>query len=1085
MKKFLRGPLWLIGFLLFHLQGVAQSNVITGTVVAASDNSPLPGVTVALKGETKGTVTDAVGKFSITAEASDVLVFSFIGMETQEVQVGNSSVMNISMNQSLQNLQEVVVVGYGTQKKANLTGAVSTVAPEVLESRPITDVGRGLQGTVPGLTITTASGQIGQNPRIRLRGMTGTLSNSGGAQPLILVDNVEVASLQMINPEDIETISVLKDAASASIYGARAAWGVILITTKRGKTGAPTVSYSNNFSWSTPTNTPKVASAAEGAEAAFAAYRRRLPSLNVFGVVGMSIDETAIQKMREWDATYGGQDLGPEMVLGRDFEIRDGRLFFYRSWDPRELFMREWTPQQKHDLSVSGGTDKTTYYLGLGYLGQEGVLKANPDVFNRMNVNLSVSTEVNDWLITRGKVLYANSLFTRPFYFSSETYDPWYYVSRWPAVYPYGTYEGHPFRNSISEVEQAKMNKETEANTRLSLGLTLKPVKGLTIDADYTYDNINQHDHRTGGILSAYNFWATGPALKYEPYSSATYNHVQYNSAWSNRNTGKAFATYNIEAGDHAFKVIAGGDVEKFEYWFQSSQKRNLMDPDIGEISLATGDQFVSGDRHKWTTLGFFGRLNYAYKDKILLEVNGRRDGASRLSPTKKWAFFSSMSAGYVITEEPFMKFADPLLSFLKIRGSWGAIGNQNARLEDIYRVMPTSNSNWLIGGVNQPTASTPGAFPYALTWETVSTLDLGLDARFFHDRFGIVFDWYDRTTSDMHSPGVTLPSSFGTGAPKRNYGEMQTRGWELELDYRHSFSNGLNINVTGMLADFQEKVTKYANTTKSINYDAIGRVTAHYEGKVLGDIWGYETDRFFNEDDFVDDGTGNLVLKDGIPSQALFETNGWFFYGPGDIKYRDLNGDGVIDYGTRTADDHGDLRVIGNSTPRYQYGLRVGADWKGIDLNFFFQGVGKRDFWANGPVFIPGYRPGEGWYDYQMDYWTPENRNAYYPRPTDQQQSSNAMNFLPQTKYLLDLSYLRMKNISLGYTLPVKLTTRAGIERVRIYFSGENLFELENIAVPIDPEIDYTDAGYNDTNTFGRVYPYRRSLSFGLQLNL
>lgn len=1085
MKKVLRSFLWIIGFLLFHFQGMAQSNAITGTVVAASDNTPLPGVTVALKGQAKGTVTDADGKFTIAAQPSDVLVFSFIGMETQEVTVGSSTTLDISMTESLQNLDEVVVVGYGTQKKANLTGAVTTVETKVLESRPITDVGRGLQGTVPGLTITTPSGQIGQNPKIRLRGATGTLSNSGGAQPLILVDNVEVASLQMINPEDIESISVLKDAASASIYGARAAWGVILITTKRGKAGAPTISYSNNFSWSTPTTTPKVAGAAEGAEAAFAAYNRRLPSLNVFGVVGMSIDQTAIQKMREWDATYGGQDLGPEMVIGRDFEIRDGRLFFYRSWDPRELFMREWTPQQKHDLSVSGGTDKTTYYLGVGYLAQTGVLKVNPDEFNRMNLNLSVSTEVNDWLTTRGKVLYANSLFTRPFYFSSETYDPWYYVTRWPATYPYGTYEGHPFRNSISEVEQAKMNRETEANTRLSLGATLKPIKGLTIDLDYTYDNINYHDHQTGGVLSAYNFWATGPALKYEPYSSATYNRVQYNSQWSHRNTGKAFATYVKELGSHSLKLIAGGDVEKYEMWYHSSQKRNLMDPDIGEIALATGDQFVGGNRDEWTTLGFFGRINYAYKNKFLLELNGRRDGASRLSPSEKWAFFSSASAGYVLTEESFMQFADDYLSFLKLRASYGAIGNQNARVQDIYRVMPTSNSNWVIGGINQPTAATPGAFPYALTWETVSTLDFGADARFFQDKLGVTFDWYNRTTSDMHSPGVTLPSSYGTGAPKRNYGEMETRGWELAIDYRHSFNNGLNINLTGMLSDFQERVTKYANTTKSLNYDLIGRVTAHYEGKVLGDIWGYETDRFFTADDFVDDGTGKLVLKDGIPSQEIFETNAWFFYGPGDIKYKDINGDGVIDYGARTAEDHGDMKVIGNSTPRYQYGLRVGADWKGFDLNFFFQGVGKRDFWANGPVFIPGYRPGEGWYEHQMDYWTPENTDAYYPRPTDQLQSSNAMNFLPQTKYLLDMSYLRMKNISLGYTLPSTLINRIGVERLRIYVSGENLFEVDNIAVPIDPEIDFTEPGYKDTNTFGRVYPYSRSYSFGLQLNL
>lgn len=1080
MKQLLLRCFFLvIGLFLFHFQGHAQSSPVSGTVVSETDETPLPGVSVFVKDQrSKGTVTDLDGKFTLRAAPSDVLVFSFVGMKTQERKVGNSTNLSISLEDDAQSLEEVVVVGYGSQKKSNLTGAVSTLDTEVLQARPITDVGRGLQGTTPGLTISAPSGQIGENPSIKLRGATGTLGTGGGAEPLILVDNVEVPNLQMINPDDIESVSVLKDAASTSIYGSRAAWGVILITTKRGKKGTkPTVSYSNNFSWATPTKTPKVAPAADGAEMAFKAYERSNPSLDVFGVVGMYVDQEAIGKMRDWEEQYGGQDLGPEMVLGRDFEIRDGRLFFYRSWDPRELFMEEWAPQQKHDISVSGGSEKSSYYLGMGYLGQQGVLKVNPDEFNRYNLNLSVNTSVTDWLDTRAKVLYSNTLTTSPFYFSSATYDPWYYMTRWPAVYPYGTYEGHPFRNSVSEVEQAKMNEKTNSMARLSLGGTLKPFEGLTVDLDYTYDSNNNHEQQTGGVLHAYNFWATGADLTYAPYSSPAYNRVQYNSSWSTRNTGKAFATYVKDIGDHSFKVIGGGDMEVYEYWYQMSQKRDLMDPDMGEIDLATGDQFVDGARDKWATLGAFGRLNYSYRDKFLVELNGRYDGSSRLSSAKKWGFFPSMSAGYVISEESFMDFARPMLSFLKFRGSWGAIGNQNASLGNIYRIMNPTNSNWLIGGQNMVTAGTPGALPSALTWETVTTLDLGVDSRFFQNKMGVSFDWYRRTVSDMHSAGATLPSTFGTAAPKRNYGEMETTGWELELDYAHTFSSGLHFKVTGMLSDFQERITKYSNTTMGIN--------SFYEGKVLGEIWGYETDRFFTQDDFIQDADGNFVIKDHIPSQELYETNGWFFYGPGDVKYKDLNGDGAIDYGSMTVDDHGDMKVIGNSTPRYQYGMRLDADWKGFDLNLFFQGVGKRDFWADGPVFIPGYRPGEGWYEHQLDYWTPENQNAYYPRPNNQAQSNNAMNFLPQTKYLLDLSYLRMKNITFGYTLPQNLSRKAHLERVRVYFSGENLFEFDNAAVPIDPEVNYTAAGSRSGATFGRVYPFRRTLSFGVQVNL
>ena len=1080
MRKILLCCLWMC-FLLLQHQVSAQTVSVTGTVSSADDGATLPGASILVKGTTQGVSTDMEGRYHINVERGSVLVFSFIGMVSQERVVGDENTINIILQADATSLDEVVVVGYGTQRRSDLTGAVSTVNTEVLESRPITDVARGLQGTTPGLTITTPTGQIGQNPNIRLRGMTGTLSNSGGAQPLILVDNVETPSLQMINPEDIESISVLKDAASASIYGARGAWGVILITTKTGKKGeAPKIDYSNNFSWATPTRTPVIAPAAEGAEMAFGALQRTNPSTNVFGVVGMYIDQTSIQKMREWEASYGGQDLGNEMVMGRDFEIRDGRLFFYRPWDAGEMFMKEWTPQQKHDLAVSGGTEKTNYRLGLGYLGQDGVLKVNPDQFNRYSLNLNVSTEVTDWMEARGKVIYSKTNFTRPFYFSSETYDPWYYLYRWPIVYPYGTYEGYPFRSAITEVEQAKMNNQNTSLARINLGTTLTPVEGLRIDADYTFDSNNYHEHQTGGVLSAYNFWSTGANLIYEPYSSAAYNRVQYNSSWSNRNVGKLFATYEKDINNHALKFIAGGDIESYEYWFHSSQRRELMDPDRGEINLATGDQFVSGSRDQWSTMGVFGRINYAYGSKYFLELNGRYDGASRLSPTSRWAFFPSMSAGYVITEEPFMSSVTDVMSFLKLRASWGAIGNQNAFLGDIYRLMTSTSSGWLVGTENQLTVGTPGALPTSLTWETVTTLDYGFDARFFQDKLGITFDWYKRTTSDMHSAGLVLPSTYGTGATKQNLGELETTGWELAVDYNHSFANGFNLSITGMLSDFQEKITQFADN-RGIN--------ANRPGRVLGDIWGYETDRLFTEDDFVKDANGEFVLddgkyvmKEGVPSQSVFES-GWFFFGPGDVKYKDLNGDGVVDFGANTIDDHGDLKVIGNSTPRYQYGLRLGGDYRGIDFSFFVQGVGKRDFWANGPIFVPGYRPGEAWFAHQLDYWTPENTDAFYPRPTDAGQQVSPTNFRPQTRYLLDLSYMRMKNVTIGYSLPASWIGKLNIDRLRVYFSGENLFEIDNLDLPIDPEVDYTSAGLNDPNTFGRVYPYSRSVSFGLQL--
>lgn len=1074
---------------LFSLQVWAQDRAVSGTVLDA-DNTPLIGVNIIVKGTQRGAVTDFDGNFSLNIPDPNtaVLVFSSLGFVTQEIPVGNKSVFNITMAPDLQSLDEVVVVGFGTQKRQNLTGAVSTVDTKLLQARPIPDVARGLQGTTPGLTITSPSGQIGASPTINLRGTVGSLGSGGGSQPLILVDNVEIPNLNYVNPQDIESISVLKDAASTSIYGARGAWGVILITTKRGKReSTPIVTYSHNTSWSTPTEMPSVAAGAPGAEMALKAYQRSDPNRKNYSVIGYAIDEQSIQRMREWDAKYGGQDLGREMVEGRDFERRDGKLYFFRSWDPMEMFMRKWAPQQKHDLSVSGGGEKTNYYLGLGYVTQAGVLKVNPDKFDRYNLNLSVDTDIRNWWKARASVLHSNKVEETPYTYSSATYDPWYYVTRWPSTYPYGTFDGQPFRSAITEMEQANTNTNTSSLSRVNLGSTFKPLDGLTIDVDYTHDRVESHSHQRGGVVSGYNFWSTGPNLEAGPFTSASFNRVIYGSSWSTRNTAKAFATYEKQFGEHSLKIIGGGDLEEYDYWYHSSERRNLLNPDQPELGLATGDQFVSGSRrntadniYPFKTLGFFGRINYAYKDRYLLEVNGRYDGSSRLSADKKWGFFPSVSAGYVISKEDFMEFADPTLSFLKLRASYGGIGNQNANLGNIYRIMGSSSSNWLVGGDNQVTVGTPGALPVGLTWETVTTLDFGVDARFFNNAFGVSYDWYERTVSDMHSAGVTLPSSFGTGAPRRNFGEMQTKGWELAIDFKHQFSNGLNISAMATLSDYEQRVTKFADATDKLPDPIVGRNSVYYEGMVLGEIWGYETDRLFTEADF--DSNGNYAS--GVANQDIFVTNSWFKFGPGDVKYKDLNGDGVIGYGKNTRDDHGDLKVIGNTTPRYQYGINLAADYKGFDLSIFMQGVGKRDMWANGPVIIPGYRPNEGWYEHQLDYWTPENPNAFFPRPSDAGQQVNPTNFQPQTRYLLDMSYLRMKNITFGYSLPETLLDNIGMHRFRIYFSGENLFEFTNLDIPLDPEIDYTTAGLNDPNSFGRVYPFSRTVSLGVQVS-
>lgn len=1052
---------------------------INGTVVDNSSGNPIEGASVIAGDRTAGVFTNAAGEFTIELDGADYFTVSSVGYAPQRVNVTGASSYIIRLEIRQSDLEQVVVVGYGTQTRANLTGAVSTVdVAATMQSRPITDVARGLQGTTPGLTITSPFGQPGVAAKISLRGLQGSLNATQGAKPLILVDNVEILDLQLVNPEDIESISVLKDAASASIYGTRATWGVILITTKSGRKNTDgKVTYSNNLSWNKPTIVPEPAEPVKGIETVLSALRRTSnnPNITQYGVLGMYFDEIGMEKIRNWVNTYGdGSGLGLEMVEGRDYEIRDGKLFFYRPWNPMKMYMKEYAFQQKHDISVNGGGDKTTYHLGLGYLNQGGVLKVNPDKFERYNLTLNLTTDVKEWMEARGRINLAQSTQTYPFQFSGASLGPWAYLTRWPAVYPYGTIDGKPFRSALTETAQAKMDTEKGTLAKVQVGTTLKPVKGLTLDADYIFSAWNEHIHSIGGGTSGIDFW--GGSLTYrENYQSASYDRVMYTSWWSYMNTFKAFATYTTNIGNHNLKFIAGGDMDYFREWMQRSERRNIMDPNLGEPNLATGDQFVGGSRSHWATLGYFARVNYSYKNKYLLEFNGRYDGSSRFPTSDQYAFFPSASLGYVLSEENYMDFAKDVLSFLKIRASLGTLGNQDVGNNRFLSTMSSTNSGWLIGSVNQLTMSTPTPLSPILTWEKVTTLDFGVDARFFDNKLGIAFDWYRRTISDMITGGVTLPSTFGAASPVRNYGEMQTTGWELTADFRHSFNNGLNINVTGVLSDFQEKITRFANTTKTIG--------TNYEGRVLGEIWGYVTDRYFTADDFTgQQPNGKWIPKAGIPDQTWMEQgSAWFFYGPGDIKYKDLNGDGKIDAGSNTVNDPGDQKIIGNSTPRYQFGVTISADWKGFDLMAYFQGVGKRDYWPNGPVFIPGWRQAEVWYQHQMDYWTEDNPNAYYPRPTNYNEGvGGRKNFYPQTKYLLNMSYVKLKNLALGYTVPASLSSKLKLQKFRVYVATENLVTWSPIQVPVDPEIDYYPG--QDSSGFGRTYPHQKRISVGVQ---
>jgi TonB-linked SusC/RagA family outer membrane protein len=1076
--------------------GYAQSGIKVKGNVTDPAGEPLIGVTVLVKGTSTGIATDIDGNYEISAPGqSSVLTFTYIGFKTKEETVGNRMTVNVQLQEDNKVLQEVVVVGYDTQKKVNLTGSVANInVSHQLEGRPITDVGRGLQGAAAGLTVTTSSGRLGSTPEIRIRGNQATLLDdaNGASKPLIIVDGVEIAELNMVNPDDIENISILKDAASSSIYGSRAAFGVLLITTKSGKSGSRfSASYSNNFSWTTPSVLPKMAKSYESASMALEAWQRQNPGdLEFGGDAGMKWDAEAIERMKEWERNFGGMNLSREMAPGRDFEITDKGLRFYRSWDAFDMYIQDGFAQQ-HNLSVNGSSGKTNYHLGIGYMGDRGILKAKPDHYNRYSATFKTESEVTAWFKVRSQLMFSRTMLESPFTYSSSTYDPLYYIYRWPVIYPYGTYNGRSFRSALAETEQANMNSDTKNYTRITLGGTVTFTKDLSLDADYSFIMDNRLRQLRGGKVTAIDFWG-GNVNNVSTYTASSYDKYDQYNYQTDHHTANVILRYKKDfTENHKLNAFAGWNLEYETYNMLNGEARDLLDPGKHTVSMTSGDQFVYGAQNDWASVGFFGRINYSFKNRYLLELNGRYDGSSNFPPDQPWGFFPSGSLGWILSEESFMHRLNPVLSFAKLRASLGSVGNPKIGADRFRAVLlPVSGSsylsNWIVKDINERSFGLPQAIASGFTWENIVTRNLGLDMRFFNGQLGATMDVYQRINSGMVVSGVQMPSTFGAGAPYLNVGELTTKGWELSMDFNHSFSKDLRLRMNFNLSDALTKITKHPNKTKSLNFDN----APNYEGKIIGEIWGFETERFFTENDFNPDGT----LKAGIPDQSrllnYLSTNGMSRFMPGDVKYKDLDGNGVIDRGEFTADNHGDLRRIGNSTPRYEYSGRIGLDYKGFDLDVFIQGVGSRQIWASGNLVIPGYVFGDGtYYAHQTDYWTPENPDAFYARLSKLNQpgryAESGGNYMPQTKYLLNMAYCRLKNLTFGYSLPKNVLQKASLQKVRLYVSLENLLEFDRLGnIPIDPETN-SSTGDGGSMGFGRIYPYVRTFSFGLQVSL
>ena len=1052
--------------------GTALGQSISGEVYDKTTHTPLPGANVLAGKSKKGTVTDLNGKFTLTLDGDEFFEVSHSGYNVQRVNVAAGTTAYQVEMESASALDQVVVVAYGNQKKANLTGAVATVdVNKTFGGKPLNDPTKALQGVVPGLTIQYGNGGLTAGASVSIRGIG---SINGSARPLILVDNVQTDDLSIINPQDIESISVLKDAASASIYGARAAFGVVLIKTKTGrKNQKATISYTNNFSWNKPTTMPDFADPVDELQGLNDAAVRAKLTPETFGMNLLKLRDGIIN----WKKNYAGKN-GLEMVKGEDWNVEsDGRTYFYKVWDPKKEMLNKYTFSQLHNINIAGGSEKISYYLSSGYSYDGGIMKMNPDAVKKYNVVAGINASVTDWLDVSAKTMYRNFEYDYPY----EYQNYWYYFWRWGSYFPYGTYQGKYFRTNSAYMAAASKSKATSNYQRIDIGATIKLSKKLNIRTDYTIGRDNQLRNEASGPVIAWDYWTAG-ALTLSDIAGSQ-NGLSYTTGRIKVNTLNSFATYTDKFGDHNLKVIGGINAEDNENINFVTSRKNLLDPSQADFNTTVGDftggPTASGVPYGWSQnghgkkafAGYFGRINYDYKERYLLELNGRYDGSSLFPPQDRWAFFPSVSVGYRISQEDFMDFTKKYLSDLKIRASYGELGNQDVSLSgaSIYqRIMSGTQVNWLSGtgtfaqSITQPLAVSP-----SLKWERVNTLDYGIDARILDNHIGITFDWYERNTKGMIQ-SVTLPATFGTSGPKINAGNFRTRGYEISIDANYTIGKDIAIYGTLGFTDYKTVFTKWDNPNMSISN------ALNYVGKTYGEIWGFQTDGFFQ--------SAEDVTK--APTQKLLQT-GNFVFGQGDIKYKDLDGNDTLSGGQMTLANHGDLKVIGNTQPRYIYNMRIGGSWKNFDIDIFIQGVGKRSWWGIGNTILPMYQSLDILYANQLDYWTPDNPNAKYPSPYPNNQTGNiaglsngSNNFYPQSKYLLNLSYCRLKNLSLGYSLPMNLLSRYKIQKFRVFVSGQNLAEISNVGAPIDPEI--TDGGLNFT---GRTYPFQRQYSFGVQI--
>ena len=928
-----------------------------------------------------------------------------------------------------------MVVGYGTQKKANLTGAVSQVSSKVLENRSVTNVGQGLQGAIGNLNIVTNPGdpgKIGQGAVYQIRG-PGSIN---GGSPLILIDGVQ-GDLNQLNPNDIESVSVLKDAASASIYGARATFGVILVTTKKGSAKKMSVTVNSYLSQNSISNFPKVVNSLTYAEVVNEASRNA-GIAEYFGPE--QIDR--IKRYMENPASVPTTVPDPTDPSKWSYALGNDNVNYMK------IYYKDRMYNQKYDIAISGGSEKMDYRFSAGFLDQDGVYRFGQDVFRRYNILGNVNSELTKWLSFKIQTMFNSGITDEPYEYAGNMGN--YFHTAYTRQPHWAFYDPNGFPMWTSQKQFFEGARRITKNDEIKLvgEMIIEPLEGWKINTIVSYDKLLENGTAHEAKLYAHN--TDGSPYVLFPNNSFTRSYL----ARDYKNL-EVFSTYNKKVGDHVFTGLAGMQIESFSGNAVGGYVPNLVTDELPSLNTGTGKKNTWDDVDEWLNMGYFGRLNYNYQERYLFEANVRYDATSKFPSGQRWGFFPSVSAGWNISNESFYNFDK--ISLLKLRGSYGFLGNQQIANYLFYSTVPIySNLGWMINGDRPYYIGTPGLVSNNLTWATAKTLDFGVDIQALDNRISLTFDWYSRNTIDMIGPANAVPAVLGTSVPQTNNADMVTNGFELTAGWRDRIGNDLDYSFQLTLSDYTTKITRYNNPNRLLS--------TYYEGMKLGEIWGYQTVGIIQNSE---------QLANMADQRTFINRNPWHV---GDIEYRDLSGDKIISPGTSTLDNPGDKRIIGNNTPRYSFGLITDLRWKGIDFSMFWQGILKRDLWLGD---IPFFGITGSWtqqvYETTTDYWREDNKDAYFARPYITPEIQK--NQIVQTRFLQNGAYARLKNIQIGYTLSKNILDYVKLDKVRIYLSGENLFFVSPIDKNFDPERVSGSWGA------GKTYPILRTFTAGINI--